>query len=96
MAVTETNDYFEATLTQANPSETIRNTAGSLEISGTFSGPATVTQNLAGGSVAVDTFTTAETIFTNASALTFGLSGEDGSTDITVRWYKDRNRVSRY
>lgn len=92
MAVTETKDYFEAILTNTNPSENIRNTAGSLEISGTFTGPATVTQSLIGGSVAVDTFTAAETVFTNASALTFAITGGNGP--VTVRWYKDRNRVA--
>lgn len=92
MAVTDHGDFLEITLTQANPSEDMNNSAGSLEIGGTFSG-ATVTQNLTGGSVAVDTFTTAETVFTNASALTFGLSSEDGSTSVTVRWWKDRTLV---
>ena len=93
MTVIDNGAFLEITLTQANPSENINNSAGSLEIAGNFSGPATVTQNLTGGSIAVDTFTAAETTFTNASALTFGLSGEDGSTSITVRWWKDRSLV---
>ena len=91
MAVTDHGAYLEITLTNTNTSENMNNTAGSLEISGTFTGPATVTQSLTGGSVAVDTFLAAETIFTNASALTFGLTGGNGP--ITVRWWKDRTLV---
>ena len=81
--------YKEITLTSTNTSENMTNPAGSLEISGNFSGPATVTQNLTGGSVAVDTFTAAETVYTKASHSTFSVSGADGSTAITVRWYYD-------
>lgn len=92
MTVIDNGAFLEINLTAANPSESMNNVAGSLEITGTFSG-ATVTQNLTGGSTAVDTFTAEETTFTNASALTFGLSGEDGSTQITVRWWKDRSLV---
>lgn len=95
MAVTETKDYFEAILTAANPSENMRNTAGSLEISGTFDS-GTVTQSLIGGSVAIDTFAAAESIFTKGSAFTFGITGGLGSESVTVRWYKDRNRTSRF
>ena len=83
--------YKEITLTSTNTSENMTNPAGSLEISGNFSGPATVTQNLTGGSVAVDTFTAAETVYTKASHSTFSVSGADGSTAITVRWYMDSN-----
>ena len=81
--------YKEITLTSTNTSENMTNPAGSLEISGNFSGPATVTQNLTGGSVAVDTFAAAETVYTKASHSTFSVSGADGSTAITVRWYYD-------
>ena len=92
MAVIDNGAFLEITLTQANPSENINNSAGSLEIGGVFSG-ATITQSLTGGSVAVDTFTTAETVFTNASALTFAATSTDGSTAVTVRWWKDRSLV---
>lgn len=91
MTVIDQGAFLEITLTAANTSENMNNTAGSLEISGTFTGPATVTQSLTGGSVAIDTFTAAETTFTNASALTFALTGGDGP--ITVRWWKDRSLV---
>ena len=91
MAVIDNGDFLEITLTDSNTSESMNNAAGSLEISGTFTGPATVTQSLTGGSVAVDTFLAAETVFTNASALTFGLTGGNGP--ITVRWWKDRSLV---
>jgi len=93
MTVIDNGDFLEITLTAANPTESMNNAAGSLEIAGNFSGPATVTQNLTGGSVAVDTFTSAETIFTNASALTFSATGTDGSTAVTVRWWKDRSLI---
>jgi len=79
-----------ATLTAANPSLNLSNSAGSIEIAGNFSGPATVTQNLTGGSVAIDTFTAAETFFTNANRLTFSVAGADGSTAVTIRWYDDK------
>lgn len=93
MAVTDMGAFLEATLTQANPSENFNNSAGSLEIAGNFAGPATVTANLTGGSIAVDTFTVAETTFAKASALTFGVTGANGSTSITIRWWKDRSLV---
>jgi len=94
MAVIDRGEYLEVTLTNLNPSENMVNTAGSIEVAGTFTGPATVTQNLTGGAVAVDTFTAAETVFTNASALTFAITGGNGP--ITVKWWKDRSRSSRY
>ena len=59
-----------ATLTAANPSVNLENNAGSVEIAGTFD-TGTVTQSLTGGSVAIDTFTAAETFFTNANKLSF-------------------------
>tara|TARA_R110000851_G_scaffold332695_1_gene509538 strand:+ start:333 stop:590 length:258 start_codon:yes stop_codon:yes gene_type:complete len=77
-----------ATLTAANPSVNLSNSAGSIEIAGVFGG-ATVTQNLTGGSVAVDTFTTAETLFTNANRLTFSATSTTGTTAVTIRWYND-------
>lgn len=95
MAVTEHPNYFEATLTAANPSENMINTAGSIEISGTFDS-GTVSQNLTGGSVAIDTFTAAESFFTNASTLTFGITGGSGSESVTVKWWKDRNATHYY
>ena len=92
MAVTDNGDFLEITLTAANPSESMNNVAGSIEVAGTFDS-GTVTQNLTGGSVAVDTFTAAETVYTNASALTFGITGGLGSESVTVRWWKDRSLV---
>ena len=91
MAVIDRGAFLEVTLTNTNPSENMNNAAGSLEISCTFTGPATVTQSLTGGSVAVDTFLAAETVFTNASALTFAITGGNGP--VTVRWWKDRSLV---
>ena len=79
--------YKEAILTNLNQSVNMTNPAGCLEIAGTWTGPATVTQNLTGGSVAVDSFTANETVFTNASNSTFSLSGGNGP--VTVRWYAD-------
>ena len=79
-----------ATLTAAEPSVNMSNSAGSIEIAGNFSGPATVSQNLTGGSVEIQAFTSAETFFTNANQLTFSATGADGSTAITIRWYDDK------
>ena len=79
-----------ATLTAAEPSVNLSNSAGSIEIAGNFSGPATITQNLTGGSIAIDTFTAAETIFTRANNLTWSVAGADGSTAVTIRWYDDK------
>ena len=84
--------YKEIVLTAANPSANISNPAGSIEVSGTFAG-GTVTQNLTGGSVAVDTFTAAETIYTNASHLTFAITGGGGTENVTVKWYYDSNNA---
>lgn len=78
-----------ATLTAANPSVNLSNSAGSIEIAGTFDS-GTVTQNLTGGSIAVDTFTAAETFFTNANRLTFAITGGSGSESVTIRWYDDK------
>jgi hypothetical protein len=78
-----------ATLTTANPSVNLSNSAGSVEIAGVFGG-ATVEQNLTGGSIAVDTFAAAETFFTNANRLTFSATGTTGTTAITIRWYDDK------
>lgn len=83
-----------ATLTAANPSVNLENNAGSIEIAGTFDG-GTVTQNLTGGSIAIDTFTVAESFFTNANKLTFGITGGSGSESVTIRWYGDSSRVTR-
>ena len=77
------------TLTAANPSVNMSNSAGSIEIAGVFDS-GTVTQNLTGGSIAVDTFTTAETFFTNANRLTFSIAGGSGSEAVTIRWYDDK------
>ena len=77
----------EAILTNTSPSVNMVNPAGSIEISGTFTGPATVTQNLTGGSTTVATFTTDSTFHTQANQLTFGLSGGNGP--ITIRWFPD-------
>ena len=78
-----------ATLTAANPSVNLSNSAGSVEIAGTFDS-GTVTQNLTGGSVAIDTFTAAETFFTNANNLTFSIASGLGSEAVTIRWYDDK------
>ena len=78
-----------ATLTAAEPSVNMSNSAGSIEIAGTFDS-GTVSQNLTGGSVEIQAFTSAETFFTNANQLTFSATGADGSTAITIRWYDDK------
>ena len=77
-----------ATLTAANPSVSLSNVAGSIEIAGVFAG-GTVTQSLTGGSIAIDTFLAAETIFTRANRLTFGIVGGGGTEAVTIRWYDD-------
>ena len=79
--------FKEETLDGSNTSVNMVNPAGSIEISGDFTGPATVTQSLTGGSTTIDTFTTDSTIFTKANQLTFGISG--GVGPITIRWYDD-------
>jgi hypothetical protein len=84
--------YKEITLTASNTSENMTNPAGSLEVAGTFDG-ATVTQNLTGGSVAVDQFAAAETVYTKASHSTFSIAGGGGSEVVTVRWYMDSNNA---
>ena len=81
--------YKEAILTNLNQSVNMTNPAGCLEITGTWTGPATVTQNLTGGTTAVDSFTADETIYTKASHSTFALTGGNGP--VTVRWYMDSN-----
>jgi len=78
----------EATLTAASPSVNMVNPAGSIEISGTFAG-GTVTQNLTGGSTTIASFTVASTFHTQASQLTFGITGGSGTESVTVRWYPD-------
>ena len=78
-----------ATLTAANPSVNMSNSAGSVEIAGTFDS-GTVTQNLTGGSIAVALFTSAETFFTRANRLTFSITGGAGSEAVTIRWYDDK------
>ena len=83
-----------ATLTAANPSVNLENNAGSVEVAGTFDS-GTVTQSLTGGSIAIDTFTAAETFFTNANKLTFAIAGGLGSESVTIRWYGDSKRVTR-
>jgi hypothetical protein len=84
--------YKQVTLTAANPSFNMTNPAGSIEVAGTFDG-GTVTQNLTGGAIAVDTFTAAESFYTNASHLTFGITGGGGSESVTVKWYMDSNNA---
>ena len=84
--------YKEIILTAANPSFNISNPAGSIEIGGTFDS-GTVSQNLTGGSTAIDTFTAAETFYTNASHLTFAITGGSGSEEVWVRWYYDSNNA---
>jgi hypothetical protein len=84
--------FKEITLTAANPSANIENPAGSIEISGTFDS-GTVSQNLTGGSVAIDTFTAAATFYTNASHLTFGITGGSGSESVSIKWYYDSNNA---
>ena len=79
--------YKEAILTNLNQSVNMTNPAGCLEITGTWTGPATVTQSLTGGTTAVDSFTADETIYTKASHSTFALTGGNGP--VTVRWYYD-------
>ena len=78
-----------ATLTAAEPSVNMSNSAGSIEIAGTFDS-GTVSQNLTGGSVEIQAFTSAETFFTNANRLTFSVTGGSGSEAITIRWYDDK------
>lgn len=80
--------FKEETLTAANPSVNMVNTAGSIEIAGTFDS-GTVTQSLTGGSTTIDTFTVDSTIFTKANQLTFAITGGLGSESVTVRWYDD-------
>lgn len=81
--------FKEIRLTAANPSANITNPAGSIEIGGNFGITGTVSQNLTGGDTAIDTFTAAATFFSNASHLTFAITGGDGSEDVFVRWYFD-------
>jgi len=76
-----------ATLDASNTSVDMVNTAGSIEIAGDFTGPATVTQSLTGGSTTIDTFLVDSTFHTQANQLTFGLTGGNGP--ITIRWYPD-------
>jgi hypothetical protein len=76
-----------AVLTNTNPSVNMENTAGSVEISGTFTGPATVTQSLTGGGTTIATFTVDSTIYTKANYLTWGITGGNGP--ITIKWYAD-------
>ena len=83
-----------ATLTAANPSVNLENNAGSVEIAGTFDS-GTVTQSLTGGSIAIDSWTSAETIYTNANKLTFAITGGSGSESVTIRWYGDSSRVTK-
>ena len=79
-----------ATLTAANPSVNLSNSAGSIEVAGNFSSTDKVYQNLTGGSVEIQAFTSAETFFTNANRLTFSVTGADGGTAVTIRWYDDK------
>ena len=86
-----TNEYKEITLTATNTSQNISNPAGSIEIGGDFGATGTVTCNLKGGGTALDTYTAAETFFSNASHLTFSISGGDGTESVWIRWYFDSN-----
>ena len=85
-----TANYKEITLTAAAPSANIQNPAGSIEIGGTFDS-GTVSMNLIGGATAIDTFTAAETFYSNASHLTFAITGGLGSESVWIRWYFDSN-----
>ena len=75
------------TLTLAGTSVDMVNPAGCIEISGTFTGPATITQSLTGGATTIDTFTVDSTFYTRANQLTFGITGGNGP--ITITWYPD-------
>lgn len=82
-------DFKEATLTAAEPSVNLENTAGSFEVSGDFGATGTVTMSLTGGSTTFDSFSADATGFTKANFITFGITGGDGSENVNIKWWGD-------
>ena len=87
-------DITSVALTASNTSVTLENTAGSIELIGTFDS-ATVTQKITGGTTAIDTFTAAVAPFyTRANKLTFSIAGGSGSESVVIRWIGDVSRTT--
>lgn len=82
--------FQEKTLDAGTTSVTFIGAPGAITLSGSFGTTGTVTQSLPGDSVAIDTFTAEDSFYFNGQRVTFGISGGDGSEDVSVKWYKNR------